>query len=322
MVVAGQGARKKSRRERQMTYNGPMPVDELPLPIQDRDELVDFCSVDADRRELLISSLTRRGLVYEVLPLRDAEHIVVPAPRSASMDKEYFRVTLVAHYDCVPGTPGANDNAAAVFQILAHLEEIRKWGWRHRTQVIFTDKEEILGDASATSQGAWILARELKSRDVNNILFFVLDMCGIGDVPVWGRSLRKAGIPVEGTEHEAVHGVMEAFLKRFTQGEDFGVNPLFSDDLGLLLGGYPAIQVSLLPRHEALTLADRFGSTGLPVTDPDAPAKARDRLRKELPVSWKTNHGPADDPDSLEAGAFRLMARLLRELARFRFPLT
>jgi len=296
------------------------PTSHLSLPDADRRELAAFCDAGADRFALLRSSLERRGIPYEIIPIGDARHLALPLPRSSAMDDEYYRVTLVAHYDRVDGTPGANDNAAAVFQLLLHWEEIRKYGWRHRTQVLFTDREELTGSMRGTDQGSWHLARHLKRLGAENILFFVLDMCGIGDTPIWGRSVRKAGLPPPGDAVTRAYEVMEGFLKRFTRGTDYGVNPMFSDDLGLLLGGYPAMQLSLLPHSEADELARISGSAPFEA-DPEAPARARDAIRADLPVSWRSNHGPDDDVETLEDGAFLLMSRILRDLARYRFPL-
>ena len=295
-------------------------LSQIPLPAEDREDLLDFCRDDADRHEVLIKSLKRRNIPYEIIPIDGARHVALPVPRAAEMDREYYRVTLVAHYDRVPGTPGANDNAAAVFQLLSHWEDMLRLGWRHRTQILFTDKEELTGEMTATDQGSWSLARHLKRLGAENILFFVLDMCGIGDTPVWGRSVRKAGLIPPGDSISRAYQVMEGFLKRFTRGDDFGVNPMFSDDLGLLLGGYPAFQLSLLPRHEALEIAQRYGAQPLEA-DPVVPAKAREEMQIDLPPSWRSNHGPEDSADTLDSGAFILMARLLRDLARYRFPL-
>lgn len=296
-------------------------LNRLPLASEDIAELKQFCSLREDRYSVLVSSLKRRRIPFETIPIDNARHIALPVPNASTLDGEYYRVTLVAHYDRVTGTPGANDNAAAVFQILSHWEEIRRLGWNHRTQVIFTDKEELTGDMKATDQGAWHLARHLDRLEARNILFFVCDMCGIGNTPIWGRSIRKAGIVAGRGSDSRAYEVMEGFLRRFTDGRDFGVNPMFSDDLGLLLGGYPALQLSLLPRKEADSLVAQFGKAPTEA-DPEAPARAREKIRSSLPSSWKSNHGPLDCVESLDPGSFLLMGRLLRDLARFRFPLS
>ncbi len=292
----------------------------LPLPEEDLRELHEFCAPETDRHEVLKKSLGRREIPFEIIPIGQARHFALTLPKASSMDGDFYRVTLVAHYDRVEGTPGANDNAASVFQLLSHWEELKELGWRHRTQILFTDREELTGDMSATDQGSWHLARHLKRLGADNILFFVLDMCGIGDTPVWGRSIRKAGIAPPGGVISRPFEVMDNFLKRYTSGEDFGMNPMFSDDLGLLLGGYPAFQLSLLPRKEAEVLRRRLGTNPFEA-DPEAPARAREKIRADLPPSWRNNHGPDDLPETLEAGSFRLMRRVLRDLARYRFPL-
>ena len=292
----------------------------LPLPAEDRGEIADFCAADTDRYDILKRTLQRRSIPFEVIPLEDARHFALPVPNASGLDDEYYRVTLVAHYDRVEGSPGANDNAAAVFQLISHWEEIRRLGWHHRTQILFTDREELTGTMSATDQGSWHLARHLKRLGADNILFFVLDMCGIGDTPVWGRSIRKAGLLPAGDAVSRAYEVMESFLKRYTRGRDYGLNPMFSDDLGLLLGGYPAFQLSLLPRSEAEALHIQYGDRPHEA-DPEAPARVREQLRSDLPPSWKNNHSPDDRPEKLEAGAFLLVSRILRDLARYRFPL-
>ena len=296
------------------------PLNTLPLPLEDRIELEGFCRQDADRYEIIRSSMKRRGIPSETIPIAGGRHIVVPVPGAGILDDEYYRVTLVAHYDRVENTPGANDNAAAVFQLLAHWEDINRLGWHHRTQFLFTDREELTGNMEAAEQGSWHLGRHLKRLKVNNVLFFVLDMTGIGNTPVWGRSVRKVGILPGHHAHSHSLNTMEGFLRKFTGGRDFGVNPMFSDDLGLLMAGYPALQLSLLPAAEADKLLSEH--EGHPVeADPSAPARARERIRSSLPESWKVNHSPDDGPETLDPAAFNLMARLLRNLARFRFPL-
>jgi len=290
------------------------------LPVPDRQELAEFCTPSADRLEILVHSLRRRGIPHEIVRIGEAKHIILPVPNAGKMDREYYRVTLIAHYDCVKGTPGANDNAAAVFQLLAHWEEIRNLGWQHRTQILFTDKEELTEDMKVTDQGSWMLAKYFKRLGADNILFFVLDMCGIGDTPVWGRSARKAGLLPKSDSVSKVFEVMESFLLQFTRGENFGINSMFSDDLGLLLGGYPALQLSLLPHSEAKNLATRFAS-GPMENYHQKPDRAREIMRDNLPPSWQHSHGPNDTLETLNASAFILMSRILRKLARYRFSL-
>ncbi len=291
----------------------------LPLPEMDKKELDAFCRHDADRFEVLTRSINRREILYKVIPLGQSKHILLPTPKM--QEQKYYRITLTAHYDRVENSPGANDNSAAVFQLLSFWEEMKQEKLLHHTQILFTDKEELTGDMKATDQGSWMLARHLNRLGINNILFLVLDMCGIGDTLVWGHSLHKAGLQIGNNSISKAHNTLEKLLKKFSRDVDYGINPEFSDDLGLLLGGYPAIQISLLPRLEARELL-KSASRETGETRRDEPAKHRERMSKTTPETWQKKHTPFDTPESLEPRAFFLMRRLLRAIAHYRIPLT
>ncbi len=83
-------------------------------------------------------------------------------------------LVLIAHHDAVPGSPGANDNAAAVAVLLALLDRLPKLvppGLRVR--VLFTAAEEL------GYLGARAYVRDVSLRDVVGVLS--LELCGIGD---------------------------------------------------------------------------------------------------------------------------------------------
>ena len=88
-------------------------------------------------------------------------------------------LVLCAHHDAVPGSPGANDNAAAVGVLLhliprlpAHIPR----GWRVR--LLFTAAEEL------DYLGARAYVEDTPLSDVGGVLS--LELCGIGDtVALW-----------------------------------------------------------------------------------------------------------------------------------------
>lgn len=281
----------------------------IPLPESDKQELIEFCQADSDRFSVLTRSLERRRIPYQVIPLEKSRHIVLLTPKAKGADRDYYRVTFTAHYDRAEGSPGANDNSAAVFQLLSYWEEMRRDDVSHYTQVLFTDNEELTEKMTVKDQGSWHLARQMSRLGISNILFFVLDMCGIGDTPVWGQSLRKVNLNPANDAVSRAHRAMENLLIRYSQGINYGVNAEFSDDLGLLFGGYPAMQLSLLPREEANELRRRF-------------SERKGGLKGALPKTWQMKHGPDDNLQSLEPRAFKLIMRFLRAISYCRFPLT
>lgn len=68
-------------------------------------------------------------------------------------------ILLMAHYDSIPSSPGANDNAAGVAAILEALRAVREIGYpAHDIIVLFTDGEEagLLGSYAFVSSHPWV----------------------------------------------------------------------------------------------------------------------------------------------------------------------
>ena len=88
-------------------YTSAMPGDpsdsHLPLPAEDMAELRRFCTPGSDRFAVLKQSMERRQIPFETIPIGEARHLALPVPNASKLDGEYYRVTLVAHYDRVPG---------------------------------------------------------------------------------------------------------------------------------------------------------------------------------------------------------------------------
>lgn len=83
------------------------------------------------------------------------------------------------------------------------------------------------------------------------------------------------------------------------------------EDLGFILAGVPALEISVLPRAEAEALV---GVADLPAwAHPGAPGS-------RTPRTWSWLHGPDDRPSLYDADAFGLMATLLGRLGSLRVP--
>jgi aminopeptidase YwaD len=138
-------------------------------------------------------------------------------------------LVLVAHHDAVPGSPGANDNAAAVAILLVLLERLRVAAPRAlRVRLLFTAAEEL------GYLGARAYVADTPLDDVLGVLS--LELCGIGDsVVIWDvgdessflgdvrRALERLGlradegyhvvgrIPVFGSDHRAFADKIAAY---------------------------------------------------------------------------------------------------------------
>jgi hypothetical protein len=124
-------------------------------------------------------------------------------------------------------------------------------------------------------------------------------MMGVGDTPVLGhlaeqlvRQVRGEPSPVEFGASDRVRRAAKRFLSICGGTE---IDTPFSDDLGLLLAGVPAAQLSLLPRKEASAY----------------------RRSGELPAAWRSMHTADDKPEALWPTSRVLVADILDKFDRF-----
>jgi hypothetical protein len=253
-----------------------------------------FMRVGGDRLVSLAGLLASLGLEYSVARTGKSRHLLVRIGRGAPA------LTLVAHYDRVAGSPGALDNSCACLQ-LAEFAARRAGGparARPPLLIAFTDAEEAPGSGEASAQGSFALARALKAAGGEGMSALVLDVTGRGGRLLLSTApaglLERNGLAAS----PAAEGyrALASLARRAASGA--GLRPPidaelpWSDDLGLTLGGLPALALSLLPDDEVpLVAAGRRAPT------------------------WELLHGPEDVPELAEPGAFALMASFLDALA-------
>ena len=266
-----------------------------------------FCRLDCNRLEFLKTFLEWKKIGYCELNQGGHHLLIRPSGCKAPLSDHYMKV-LTAHYDRVEGSPGANDNSASIFILLKHLEILRNADFSHNTMILFTDREERTEGKNLFDQGAYQLGQYWKETLGEGHLFIVLDMCGIGDTLVWGKNTNKLNTEESGQELapglvrtiDSLYESLSELFYRYSRQSDMAVNTLFSDDLGFILSGMPAIQLSQLPWKEA------------------------EQWKKDsnrFPESWKVNHTLQDSIETLQDTAMKNMYNLLRDLARYQLPL-
>jgi Peptidase family M28 len=151
-------------------------------------------------------------------------------------------LVLIAHHDAVPGSPGANDNAASVAVLLSLLE-----GWvsrepRGRVRLLFPACEEL----GYLGSRCWVRARGVA--DVRGVLS--LELPGIGDsVAVWDAA---AETPFLTAVRRALDG---AGLRADASYHVVGRIPVFgSDHRAFAAAGVPAYGLTSVPTVEVETL--------------------------------------------------------------------
>jgi len=197
-------------------------------------------------------------------------------------------LVLIAHHDAVPGSPGANDNAAAV-GILLHLLPRLTVPRGLRVRLLFTAAEEL------GYLGARAYVREIPLGSIAGVLS--LELCGIGDsLAVWDAD----------TETD--------FLRRVTGtlgglglGRDEGYHvvgriPVFgSDHRAFAAAGIPAYGLSVVPFAEAEGLR-RFVLS---------PVRSALMHAVRRPPPFDTYHTSRDASSTLDPRALDLVSRAL-----------
>ena len=197
---------------------------------------------------------------------------------------------LAAHHDAVDGSPGANDNAAAVGLLLTLLERLAvSPPTKRRVRFLFTAAEER-GYLGARQ---YVLGANIA--ELTGVLS--LELCGIGDsVVIWDAAeetpfLRQVGAALEGVG-----------LRRDQSYHVVGRIPMFgSDHRAFAPLGVPAYGFTLVPSANAEALRQFVWS----------PVRSAIRHLSRRPVPFDTYHTPSDRGSTLEPQALALALRAL-----------
>jgi len=197
---------------------------------------------------------------------------------------------LIAHHDAVPGSPGANDNAAAVGVLLTLLERLStSLPPTLRVRLLFTAAEE------RGYLGARQYVREANLAELAGVLS--LELCGIGDsVAVWDVADET---PFLGRVRAALEG---CGLRRDESYNIVGRIPMFgSDHRAFAAAGVPAYGLTLVPAAQAEALRLFIFS----------PMRSALRYLVRRPVPFDTYHTTRDSGRTLQPAALAVALRAL-----------
>jgi hypothetical protein len=279
-----------------------------------------FIDMAADRFAILNGLLNEAGLEYRTVTIAGHRHFFVAPPPP---EEDFLRrkpTVLSAHYDRAPGSPGANDNSAAVFLLIEtavklRREKVNNW------LIIFTDKEELGPGESVENQGSYTLASAFKDTGMDNARIFNFDTCGRGDTLIISTTadyLLK-GEPGAGSERmrSSVHELREAALvtaRNLNMVRALLLPTPFSDDAGFFRAGMAAQTITMLPAEECSALISTLrrdpGFAGALVSR-DLRAAQNRRL---IPETWRSINSPGDSHLRLTPDNFRLVTRFAEAL--------
>jgi hypothetical protein len=235
----------------------------------------------------------------------------------------------VAHYDRVAGSPGANDNSAAVFMLLEAALKMRE-EWQRNWLIIFTDKEELSFGEGLRDQGSYGLAKRLRETSLRDCRFYIFDACGCGDTLVISTMtdhlLRNETGEAAARKRQVVKILRDGALKtarNLLMEKVLLVPTPFSDDAGFLRAGLAAQTITVLPSNEAASLASllrtkpEFIDTLISREALSATKiNPRTGAKLQLPETWRSLNGPGDSPHRLTPKHYNRVVRFACELCR------
>lgn len=254
-----------------------------------------FISPACDRTAFIQNYLNSAGIEAPVIQLDGKNHIYVKFP--LNQYNSMFKIkTVIAHYDRADGTPGANDNSAAVFSILEWAVRLSQNKSFHNVRIIFTDGEEE-GEAGVRDQGAFAIAELFRRLNILNDDIFVFDCLGRGTVPV----ISENNIPVSaGSDFInriiSLENKAEKIISSATGGRWYKLQTSYSDNASFLANGIPAVAITMLPSDEI----DLYTKN------------------KIVPKTWQLFHTADDTLSSLTLQAFEITAKILDNLTILR----
>jgi hypothetical protein len=288
----------------------------------------DFIAPGADRYSILGELLEELGFGYSSIALgapegRTLRHYFVLPQRGQKFFPGELPTVMVAHYDRAAGSPGANDNSAAVFMLLEAALKLREKNLRNAL-IVFTDKEELAPGEGIREQGSYGLAVRLRETILKDCRYYIFDACGTGDTLVISTMAdhlmkREAGHEAA-RRRQTVKALRDGALQTARQMgmEKVLLAPTpFSDDAGFLRAGLAAQTITMLPSAEASGLASLLRAKPEFI---DAlvsrEALIATRLEPLLPETWRGLNGPGDGAERLTPKHYGLVVKFACALCR------
>jgi hypothetical protein len=251
---------------------------------------------NSERARLLETVLDASGLPLSRHPYRTVEGAGVNL--FADVGRGQHVLLLAGHHDAVPGSPGANDNAAAVGILLALAARLRA-----RPPRRLTVRLAFFGDEERGMLGSRVYVRDAPLEGLLGVVS--LELCGIGDsLALWDVTPALADTPLVRAWIGAVEGLGYRRDESYHLAEPV---PFFgSDHRPFVDRGVPAVGLTVVPTAAADALRAFIYSGVRGILVPPA----------RRPPPFTTYHTADDRPETLEPAALARVVDALEGLVR------
>jgi len=251
---------------------------------------------NAQRARLVEAVLRRLGSPVTRLPYRTVEGAGVNLFVEAGSGPRVL--LLAAHHDAVPGSPGANDNAASVGILLDLWARLAADPPRR-----LTVRFGFFGDEERGMLGSRVYARSAALDDLIGVVS--LELCGIGDsLALWDVTPALAESPLVRAWIAAAESLGYRRDETYHLAEPV---PFFgSDHRPLVDRGVPGVGLTAVPTGAAEALrAFIYGGVRGALVPP-----------ARRPPPFTTYHTAGDAPETLEPAALARAVTVLEALCR------
>jgi len=205
--------------------------------------------------------------------------------------KSKKHIILSAHFDVVPNSPGANDDASGIAILIDVIEKISKLKLKNKIRIIFFDDEEI---------GRFGSISYIKKYGLKDLIaVYHLELCGFGDaVGLWPIT--------KFNENSYTLKIIEEVLKnKKIYFERIGQLPVFwGDDLSFRNAGFRhALCITVAPKEDKEAIK-RFAKSNVFKI-------IFDFYTGRIPKMFKLYHSPEDKSGFLSEKALRMVSDLL-----------
>ncbi|MCQ2240488.1 M28 family peptidase [Treponema sp.] len=281
-----------------------------------------FISRQCNRVDFIQSWLKAHGVESKRLSIDGKNHILVQF--ESRFYNPRFRIkTVVAHHDRVEGSPGANDNSAAVWQLMNWAVNLKNYPDFHNVRIFFTDGEELGSNTGVTEQGAFGIASTFQRLGIKDDVY-VFDACGRGEVPVLARLNLGPKTPASFVKTASDLYVRTLQILKTASPKKWMTLPIaYSDNASFLACGIPAVAITMLPSDEASLYAMHVSENGTlesKVLNRERAKENEGSLKELLPLTWRLFHSEKDSEEFLTPESFQMMESILRVLAFSKTP--
>ena len=199
------------------------------------------------------------------------------------------RLVLGAHYDSVPGSTGANDNAASVAILLSLLRGYRQHSPSLPCDIVFFDLEE---------RGNWGSRAYVRRFAAEQTLAMInLDVCGVGNTILLGPRKNSEDWPLQRAIQVVVQ--QQAIPIRIVDQLPPG------DEASFEAVGIPNLSLTVLPHED------------IPLLLEAVPAMRQVRQAARMPAIAETIHnGPRDSIAVIEEAAMQAVLECVRAIVQ------